>query len=154
MRPGLPALFASLATHEVRYVLVGGLAAVLHGVPRSTLDVDLLIEARRENAERLLRALGEAGLGTAHLTTAAELLANTITLFEDQLRVDVFLSIPGVGFEDAWRERATKDAAGVPVHILSRDLLIRAKRAAGRPKDLEDVADLLSLRDDGREGGS
>ena len=148
MRPGLPALFGSLAKHEVRYVLVGGLAAVLHGVPRSTLDVDLLIEATPENAERLLRALAEAGLGTAHLTTAAELLANTITLFEDQLRIDVFLSIPGVSFEEAWRDRATRVAADVPVQIISRDALIRAKRATGRPKDLEDVADLLRLDED------
>ncbi len=142
MRPGLPELFASLNARDVRYVLIGGLAAVLHGVPRSTLDVDILIESSHDNATRLLGALKDIGLGTAYLSSPEEILANTITLFEDQLRVDVFLSIPGVSFEDAWRGRDTRDAAGVPVQLIAINALIKAKRAKGRPKDLEDITDL------------
>jgi hypothetical protein len=50
----LQAVFESLHCHEVRYVVIGGIAAVLHGVPRSTFDLDILIDATPENADRLL----------------------------------------------------------------------------------------------------
>jgi len=58
-------VFASFQAHDVRYVVIGGIAAVLHGVPRATFDLDMLIEATEANAERLLQALRTAGFGTA-----------------------------------------------------------------------------------------
>ena len=61
-------VFRSLQNHEVRYVVIGGIAAVLYGVPRATFDLDILIEATPENAQRLLDAFLEAGLGSAALT--------------------------------------------------------------------------------------
>lgn len=51
------AVFRSLSIHEVRYLVVGGVAAIVHGVPRTTFDLDLLVEADEENARRLLEAL-------------------------------------------------------------------------------------------------
>jgi hypothetical protein len=71
-------VFASLEKHQVEYVIIGGIASILHGVPRATFDLDLL-SATPENADRLLAALLEAGLGTASLTTTSRLLANEIT---------------------------------------------------------------------------
>jgi hypothetical protein len=65
----LQGVFASFQSHDVRYVVPGGIAAVLHGVPRATFDLDILVEASRDNVERLLNALEAAGLGTAALTT-------------------------------------------------------------------------------------
>jgi len=64
-------VFASFQKHEVRYLVIGGIAAVLYGVPRATFDLDILIEATPENARRLLEAMLEAKLGTAALTSAA-----------------------------------------------------------------------------------
>ena len=61
----LQTVFASFHSHEVRYLVIGGIAAVLHGVPRATFDLDILIEATELNAQRLLRALRAAGFGTA-----------------------------------------------------------------------------------------
>ena len=57
-------VFESLNDHEVRYLVIGGIAAVLHGVPRATFDLDVLIDATPENARRLLEALARAGLRT------------------------------------------------------------------------------------------
>lgn len=71
----LQAVFASFQSHDVRYVVIGGIAAVLHGVPRATFDLDILIEATPDNAKRLLDALLEAQLGTAALTTPENVLA-------------------------------------------------------------------------------
>ena len=48
-------VFRSFQQHEVKYVVIGGIASVLHGVPRATFDLDILIEATPENAGRLLR---------------------------------------------------------------------------------------------------
>ena len=50
-------VFASFQGHDVRYVVIGGIATVLHGVPRATFDLDILIEATPENVRRLLDAL-------------------------------------------------------------------------------------------------
>ena len=69
-------VFASFQRHEVRYVVIGGIAAVIYGVPRATFDLDILIEATPENARRLLDALLDAGLGTASLTDVEEILSN------------------------------------------------------------------------------
>jgi hypothetical protein len=132
-------VFESFERHEVRYVVIGGIAAVLHGVPRATFDLAILIDARPDNAQRLLSALLEAGLGTAALTSAEELLANEITIFRDRVRIDVQTSTPGLTFDEAWERRKTVEYQGRPFHIVSREDLISSKRASGRPIDLEDV---------------
>lgn len=140
-------VFASFQRHEVRYVVIGGIAAALHGVPRATFDLDILIEPTAENARRLLDALVEAQLGTASLISAEELLANEITVFQDRVRIDVQTLTPGLSFEDAWRNRQTMAYHGQEFHVASRADLIASKRAAGRPVDLEDVR-LLKLAED------
>jgi tRNA nucleotidyltransferase/poly(A) polymerase len=95
----LQGVFSSFHSHNVRYVIIGGIAAILYGVPRATFDLDILIEATPENAQRLLAALLDAGLGTADLTTAEELLNHEITIFRDKVRIDVQTSTPGIDFE-------------------------------------------------------
>lgn len=108
-------------------------------MPRSTLDIDLLIEASEANAAALLAALRDSGLGTACLIEPCDLLRMGVVVFEDVLRVDVQARTPGLVFEDAWERRRTETLDGVPVSLVSRDDLIASKEAAGRPIDLEDV---------------
>lgn len=132
-------VFASLRSHDVKYVVIGGIAAVLHGVPRATFDLDILIEATPENARRLLDAFHDAGLGTADLITPEELLAETITVFKDRVRIDVQTSTPGLEFDEAWQRRQTMSHHDREFYVVSRDDLIASKRAAGRKVDLEDV---------------
>jgi tRNA nucleotidyltransferase/poly(A) polymerase len=138
-------VFSSLQRHRVRYLVIGGVAAVLHGVPRATFDLDILIEAKPDNAERLLTALIEAGFGTAALTTPEELLSHEITIFKDRVRIDVQTSTPGLKFEEAWERRETMEYQKQKFYVVSREDLISSKRAAGRPVDLEDVR-LLELK--------
>ncbi len=71
----LKGVFESFQQHEVRYVVIGGIAAVLYGVPRATFDLDILVEATPENTRRLLDALLDAGMGTASLTNVDEILS-------------------------------------------------------------------------------
>jgi hypothetical protein len=136
----LQGVFRSFQRHDVKYVVIGGIAAILHGVPRATFDLDILFEATPDNARRLL----DAGLGTAALTSPGDVLANEITVFKDRVRVDVQTSTPGVRFIDAWSRRRKVAYQGQEFFILAKEDLIRSKRAAGRPVDLEDVR-LLEL---------
>jgi len=132
-------VFSSLQRNEVKYLVIGGIAAVLYGVPRATFDLDILIEATPENTQRLLDALLEAGLGTAGLTTAANLLAHEITIFKDRVRIDVQTATPGIDFDEAWKQREIMKYQGREILVVSRDDLIASKRAAGRERDIEDV---------------
>lgn len=145
----LQAVFASLQKHRVKYLVVGGIAAVLHGVPRATFDLDMLIEASGDNAGRLLEALLEAQLATAELITAEELLAQEITIFNDRVRIDVQTRTPGLDFEQAWGRRETMSYQGQVFYVVSREDLLASKRAAGREVDLEDVRMLEEGREDG-----
>jgi predicted nucleotidyltransferase len=142
----LQGVFASLQAHNVRYLVIGGIAAVLHGVPRATFDLDLLVEATPENVQRLLNAFLDAGLGTAALTTAENVLAHEITVFNDRVRIDVQTATPGIVFQEAWQRRETMHYQGQEFYVMSLEDLLASKRAAGRDKDLEDVR-LLEQRE-------
>ena len=132
-------VFRSFQQHDVRYVVIGGIASILHGVPRATFDLEILIEATPDNARRLLQALLDAGLRTAALTSVQAVLDNEITIFKDRVRVDVQTATPCVLFADAWANRKTVTYQGQDFFILSKADLIRSKSAAGRPVDREDV---------------
>jgi len=137
-------VFASFQKHDVRYVVIGGIAAVLHGVPRATFDLDILIDANLDNAQKLLDSLLEANLGTADLISANELMAHEITVFQDRVRIDVQTFTPGLKFEDAWRNRIAMKYQGQTLYVASKKDLIASKQAAGRDIDLEDIR-LLTL---------
>jgi hypothetical protein len=135
----LKGVFASFDSHDVRYLVMGGVAAILHGVPRATFDLDILIDPSPQNAGRLLEALLESGLGTASLTTPEDLLANAITVFQDRLRIDVQTTTPGITFAQAWERRERMTYQGQAFNVLCKEDLIASKIAAGRKVDLEDV---------------
>lgn len=137
-------VFASFQKHEVRYIVIGGIASVLYGVPRATFDLDILIDATPENTKRLLDALLEAGMGTASLTNINEILSNEITIFKDRVRIDVQTSTPGLNFKDAWAHCNKLEYQGQKFYVASREDLIASKKATGRKVDLDDVR-LLEL---------
>ena len=137
-------VFESFQKHEVRYMVIGGIAAVLYGVPRATFDLDILIEPTPQNTQRLLDALLDAEMGTASLTNVHEILSNEITIFKDRVRIDVQTSTPGLRFQDAWGRRNTMEYQGQSFYVASREDLISSKVASGRDVDLDDVR-LLQL---------
>lgn len=117
---------------------------MLYGVPRATFDLDVLIAPTTDNAERLLRAMTEAQLGTASLTTVEALISTEITIFTDRVRLDVLTSTPGIAFEQAWERRVTMNYKGQALEVVCLRDLIAAKRASGREIDMEDVRILES----------
>jgi hypothetical protein len=135
-----------LKKHKVKYLVIGGIAVVLYGVPRATFDLDILIEATPKNVQKLLDALLEAGLYTASLTSVDEVLAMEVTVFKDLVRIDVQTSTPGLEFKKAWKNRKTMQYKMIDFQVVAKNDLIASKKAAGRKKDLEDVR-LLQLDD-------
>jgi len=135
----LKGVFASFQKHEVRYLVIGGIASILYGVPRATFDLDILIEPTAPNVRKMLDALLEAGMGTATLTTPEELLSNEITVFKDKVRIDVQTSTPGLIFPGAWKRRETMVYQGQAFFVVNKKDLIATKRASGRKVDLSDV---------------
>lgn len=135
----LKEVFRSFQEHKVKYVVIGGIASILYGIPRATFDLDIPIEASSENTKRLLDALEDAGLRTASLTNVEEVLANEITIFKDRVRIDVQTLTPGLKFQDAWERKETMDYQGQKFYVLSLQDLISSKKASGRDVDLEDV---------------
>lgn len=143
-------VFASFQRHDVKYLVIGGIAAVLHGVPRATFDLDILIEATPANVKRLLEALQDAGLATATLTSTDDVLAHENTVFQDRVRIDVQTKTPGISFEAAWAHWQEMSYDRQTFYVVSREDLITSKRAAGREVDLQD-ARLLELPSESKE---
>jgi hypothetical protein len=140
-------LLAAFAEAEVEYLLVGGYAVAFHAEPRATKDMDLLLGRSEENVEKVVRAL--AGFGApGHILQALRTQTDDEFVFMGvpPLRVDFLRSIPGVDFDDAFARRIDTKWHGVPVSVISRRDLIDAKRAAGRPQDLVDAAELAKRR--------
>lgn len=138
-------LLRLLNARNVEYLVIGGYALIQYAEPRYTKDLDLWISTTPANAEAVFRALADFGAPLAGLTPADFLEEGYYyQMGVPPVRVDVFMGIPGVVFAEAWPRRMTTDFDGLPVHFISREDLIAAKRAAGRAQDLLDVAALES----------
>lgn len=139
-------LYKSLNKYKVKYLVIGGISAILHGVPRTTLDIDIAIEPTENNAKNLLKALLDAGLYTASLTSVNGILDNEISIFKDRIRLDVQTKTPGIDFKKAWKRKTVFKISGINVYSLSIDDLICSKKASGRKEDKEDIKYLKLIK--------
>jgi len=136
---------AALNRGNVKYLVIGGIACILHGYARATEDIDILIERSKANADRLLRVLGRLGYGFAREWTAAEVLKRPITVIGDDPRVDVFTVAWKVKYEQAAPHASTVDVEGVKIPLIGIDDLIETKRT-GRLQDAADIEALEEMR--------
>jgi hypothetical protein len=149
VNPDFRDLLARFNAHGVEYLIVGAHALAAHGLVRATKDLDVLIRPAEENATRVLAALAEFG-APLHDLSIQDLCAPGL-IFQigiPPIRIDVITSIEAVTFEDAWAGRLRTTFGDQPVGVLSRDHLIKNKRALGRDQDLVDVKWLKEHSDD------
>lgn len=126
--------------------MLGGWAAIAHGLNRTTLDVDLWIRPTEDNAARLVSALSEVGSGIAKELTAREILDRQVFMFADQIHVDIFTRPWNLeDFEASRRRAVTVEFESVRIPFLSIDDLIQTKKT-GRPQDQADVEGLEALK--------
>jgi len=164
----LERILRALEEARVRYLVVGGVAVVLHGHPRMTADLDLVVELVPQNLEAAFSALGALGYRPRVPVTASELAdaatrerlvaekgMTVLSLFSPELpltEVDVFAD-PPFDFAAALARATVADLGAFRASVASIEDLVAMKRRAGRPKDLEDVRALLALAAE-REGAA
>jgi hypothetical protein len=156
----LERIFAALEAAGARYLVVGGVAVVLHGHPRFTADLDLALALEPANVEAVLAALERLGYrprAPVPLRAFADPAQRAdwertkgltvFSLWSPELpgtEVDLFVSDP-LPFEPAWARRLHVDLEGSAAEVVSLEDLIGMKRRAGRPQDLADVRELEAI---------
>lgn len=150
-------VLAILIRRKVQFVLIGGLAARLHGSPTVTIDVDICPSRDQENLERLAESLEEmqARLRSVDETVPFKADAKTLkrstnlTLMTSLGALDVLGEPAGTdGYQSLVANAITFDVEGLPLKVASLDDLIRMKEASGRPKDRIELEVLGALRDE------
>ena len=154
------AIFIALQAANVRYIVVGGVAVVLHGSPRFTADLDLVIALEDTNIRAALAVLEQLGYRPRAPVPAQQLADPEIrrawiadkglTVFalwspeHPATEIDIFVEEP-FPFDEAYARAVRADLGTSTVTVASIEDLIALKRSAGRPKDLADISALEAL---------
>lgn len=148
--PDVQEFIRALHTHNVRFMIVGGEAVIFYGHIRVTGDIDVYYDRDHDNAVSLFKALEEFWHGEIPEIEDPSELENPGVIFQFGVppnRIDLINDIDGVDFESAWLRRTKVELAGlegnVPFSYIGLEDLIQNKRAAGRPKDEEDLPFLI-----------
>lgn len=160
-------IFAALRAANARYLVVGGVAVVLHGSPRFTADLDLVIALDTDNVHATLGALEQLGYRPRAPVPAGGLADPEVrrSWIEDKglivfalwspdhpaTEIDLFVEEPFV-FDDAYARLVRADLGTTTVDVASLEDLLALKRKAGRPKDLADITALEALAQDDADG--
>ncbi len=154
---GIERLLGALDRASVEYIVVGGIAARIHGAARLTQDIDIVYGRSDDNLKRLCKALRSlrpylrgAPAGLPFEWSAATLRAGlNFPLTTSAGDIDLLGEIVGGGtYDNLLPHTISVRAFGYNAKVLDLEWLIRVKRAAGRPKDLEAIAELEALRDE------
>jgi predicted nucleotidyltransferase len=129
----------------VQFVIIGATAFPVHGYSRATLDIDIFIRPEISNAEKTLSALEDFGYDVTDIAVD-ELLIKKILIRQYLVETDIHPYVKGVSFDEVWKNKVRAKFGDIFVWFASLDDLIKMKRAAGRPKDREDLKYLLKLK--------
>ena len=162
MRSDIEKILAAFNEGRVRYLVVGGLAVVLHGHLRTTMDLDLVVQLEPENLDRALRALQRLGYQPVApvpilqfadpMTRESWIRDKNMIVFSLWLpdrpifKLDIFVSEP-FEFEPTYRRAIRVDLGTTEATVLALEDLIALKREAGRPQDLADIQALEAIRE-------
>ncbi len=153
-------LFRLLGAASVRYVVVGGVATILHGVDRLTADIDLVLDLTPESAKAAMKTLIDAGYRPGIPVDPMQFAIAEVRerwIHEKSIQVlnfwDTTASRPSVDvfvkdvipFGDLWRDSQEVDYLGQPVRVACIEHLIRMKAIANRPRDLQDIERLRQI---------
>lgn len=141
--PDFKELLKIFEKHNIRYLIVDGYAVMKYSEPRFTKDLDVFIATDQQNAKNVYLALKEFGAPLENLTP--DDFAHKGYFYQmgrPPLRVDIMMSIPGIEFNAAWKNRKVVELGDLKVFFISRSDLISAKQASGRPQDKIDLEKL------------
>ena len=154
-------VFKELNAKKVRYLIVGGMAVVLHGIVRLTADLDIMIDLGKKNADAFISAMGGLGYRPRVPVKAAEFaepekraawmkeMGMKVLSFFDQKApmhtVDVFVYEP-IDFEEAYGRKKMIKAGKLRLPVVSIEDLKKLKAISGREQDLADIRSLEGLK--------
>ncbi len=122
------------------FLVVGAYALAVYGLPRATGDIDLWINNSSDNTSKVWSALEKFGAPLGQIKRKdLEERGIVYQIGVAPSRIDIMTSIDDVEFKDAWNRRFTVAVEGLDIPVLSREHLIKNKRAVGRPQDLVDI---------------
>ena len=152
-----------LDQHNVRFLLVGGMAVVAHGYGRMTYDIDLVIQLNPANIRQTFEALAKLDFLPRIPITPKEfsdpanrekwsrekgmIVLNFFRRSEDPCTIDLFIREP-FPFDETYANAVPSAVNGVPFRYVDLHTLIQMKREAGRPVDIEDIRHLEQLAAD------
>ena len=153
-------LFNKLAQHKVRYLICGGLAVNIYGIPRMTADIDILLDFTEENLERFETAIKiikyqsmlPIAIKTFVSAKARQKMINEKNLiaysyfntFANYMNLDVLIDVPLI-FEEMWNSREIRKIEDLQVNLVSVEDLIKLKQYANRKQDNDDIILLSKL---------
>jgi hypothetical protein len=127
-------------SEQVEYLLVGGYAVGMYGAPRFTSDMDIWVDAARQNAAKLGKAMRQFGFREPEIVAGRFLKPNSVfRMGHPPLQIDLVSEIAGCTFADCYARRQIFSRDEIEISIISLDDLKQNKRAAGRHKDLGDL---------------
>lgn len=139
-------VFEQLERGQVRYVVIGGIAVVLHGHTRPVADLDFAVDPAPDEMNRAMNAL--VGLGFVPSIPLPLSVLTMLRMFDHSRReVNVFVR-PHVPFAELWTDSERIMLCSAPVRVASLEHVLRAKRIEARPRDLLDINGLLTLKKD------
>ena len=143
-------LFERLERNNVPYVVVSGVAVVLHGHVRPVVDLDIVIASTPDESYRAMQTLNEAGFVPSIPLPLS--MVTVLRMFDiAQREVDVFIRYH-IPFNELWARSEQKLVGNSVVRVASLEHLLRAKRTTGRLHDLLDIEGLLALEGGGELG--
>lgn len=146
--PHYKELLQLLNEFKVRFLVVGGYAAMKYSEPRYTKDLDLWVENSGENSSRVFEALKKFGAPLDGDKVTAETFTESALAYQigiAPIRVDILTGITGIDFPTAWQTRVTGTLFGAPVFFISLNHLIQNKQAIGRSTDLEQLENIAKM---------
>jgi hypothetical protein len=146
----LVSLFNVLTNQGVAYIMVGGFATNMHGYSRFTADLDIWIKDTQDNRERFMHAIADIGLGEYKEFLTSEFIPGWFTLaLTNGMELDIMTHLANYtsgDFDECYKIAETMNVLGENIKVLHINHLIAEKQKLGRPKDLQDVEELLKIK--------
>jgi len=132
----------ALNDQQVKYLLVGGYAVILHGYARTTGDLDIWVERTSSNYQHLKSAFEQFGMSVFEMTEDNFLShpdCEVFTYGEPPVAIDLMIKVKGLDFETCYSQSDLFEEGAFKVRTLDLKSLILSKKATGRSKDLNDL---------------
>ncbi|MBI2270154.1 MAG: hypothetical protein HYU69_07325 [Bacteroidetes bacterium] len=137
---------AALNKNEVKYILVGGYSVVFHGYARSTGDMDIWVKRDSENYQKIVKAFADFKMPVFDMTEDVFLNHPTWDVFtfgSPPVCIDILVKVKGLNFDESFKIATIFEDDDLAVRTIHINDLIKAKRSAGRPRDIDDINNLV-----------